>query len=221
MGRLLKTAAGASPVKWSYRMDASWQMKGEFERLAGCVDFWVCGGFVRWYPEEVRRVLERGDTVWWYGGAPPVNAASDAVLENVYKTWGRGLNGFCTWLAVAPGADPWFDCDGSATGLLYPGERFGIEGPLPSIRLKIERNGIQDVDALNAAPDAESIRRNTVDAIAMPLWEKPPAAALELPPEDWDNNNLATSVEPGTLPPAAGAAGWWSVIRKAAVEEAY
>ena len=30
--------------------------------------------------------------------------------------------------------------------------------------------------------------------------EHPPKTASELPPEDWDNHNLSTEIEPGTLP---------------------
>lgn len=220
MGRLLRKTIADSPVKWVYRMDASWQMKNEFERLAGAVDFWVLGGFSRWFPEEIRRVKQRGDIVWWYGGTPSIDKASSAILENVYKTWVRGLDGFCAWLTVNPGPDPWFDCDGSATGSIYPGERFGIPGPVPSIRLKIQRNGIQDIDLINRAAGRngtlDALRDELARQIPIRLWDKPPKTVLELPPEDWDNNNLRTEIEPGTLPWESADPYWWNAIRRRA-----
>ena len=220
MGRLLHTVSQDSPVQWRYRMDASWQMKNEFDCLRGTADFWVCGGFLRWYPEEVRQVAERGDIVFWYGGTPEVDKASSSILENVFKTWGRGVHGFCAWLTVSPGKDPWFACDGAATGSMYPGERFGISGPIPSIRLKVQRNGIQDVDLIDqAARQAgrlKETRGEITGSVPIALWEKPPSGALELPPEDWDNHNLATEIEPGTLPMEEIDPMWWAAIRDVA-----
>ncbi|MEW6755567.1 MAG: hypothetical protein AB1505_32005, partial [Candidatus Latescibacterota bacterium] len=137
MGRLYRAAVGGSPVPWVYRMDASWRMQDHFERFAGLVDFWVCGGFAQWYPEEIGRLVERGDTVWTYSGTAGIQSASAALLENVLRPWARGLQGHCEWLTIDPGQDPWFACDGAATGMLYPGDRFGLAGPLPSIRLKL------------------------------------------------------------------------------------
>ena len=169
----------------------------------------------------MRRVVERGDTVWWYGGTPSISGASSAILDNVYKTWARGLGGFCAWLTVDPGTDPWFNCNGAATGSIYPGERFGIPGPVPSIRLKIQRNGIQDIDLIDDAArnsgKLASVRERIANSLPIALWETPPKAACELPPEDWDNNNLSTEIEPGTLPPEAVDPMWWSSIRNTAL----
>lgn len=220
MGQLLRKAVGDTPVTWAYRMDASWQMVHEFEALAGTVDFWVCGGFVSWYPEEVGRVAARGDTVWWYGSTPKIGRPSGEILQNVYKTWVRGLGGYCAWLTVNPGRDPWYDCDGAETGSLYPGERFGIAGPIPSARLKIQRNGIQDIDLINqaatAAGDVDEVRRRLADRLKITLWKKPPRAALELPPEDWDSRNLSEGIEPGTQKPEELDPMWWLPLRNAA-----
>jgi hypothetical protein len=201
-------------VPWVYRMDASWQMANQFEAMAGHDNFWVCGGFHRWYPDAVRAVLERGDTVWWYGETPPIDAGSSAILSAVYQTWARGLHGYCAWQTTQPGRDPWFACDGCATGTLYPGERFGIFGPLPSIRLKIQRNGIQDVDLLS-----ETDRAALEQAIPIPLWTQPPRAARELPPEEWDSRNLAEQHEPSHEGQAALDPAWWQVLRDRALGE--
>jgi len=221
MGRLLKQATAGSPVKWVYRMDASWQMKNQFDRLAGSTNFWVCGGFLRWYPEEVRRVLGRGDIVWWYGGTPSIAAATSSILQNLFQTWARGLGGFCAWLTTSPGQDPWFDCEGGTTAVMYPGERFGIAGPIPSVRLKVQRNGIQDVDlvdrAARAAGRLEEVRGSLAQGVPLRLWEPPPRAALELPPEDWDSINLSAEHEPGREPLPEPDPSWWARFRQSAL----
>ncbi len=221
---LWEEATGRSRVRWVYRADASWQMKRQFEELGGHRNFWVCGGFVSWYRREIAAVLRRGEEVWWYGGYPPIGAASSAVLQNLWRTWARGLGGFCHWLAVSPGADPWFDCNGAATGPIYPGERFGIPGPLPSIRLKVLRNGIQDIDLLDSIARRrgrlEAVRRGLVRKVPIVLWEEPPAAARRLPPEDWDSENLATEHEPVMEALRSLAPDWWRVVRESALATA-
>jgi hypothetical protein len=214
MVRLWEAAVGDSPVPWVYRMDASWQMANQFEAMAGHENFWVCGGFHRWYPDALRAVVERGDTVWWYGGTPPIDAASSAILSAVYQTWARGLHGYCAWQTTQPGRDPWFASDGCATGMLYPGERFGVPGPLPSIRQKIQRNGIQDVDLL-----LDADRAALEHAIPIPLWTQPPRAARELPPEEWDSRNLAEEHEPVHQGQGALDPGWWQTVRDRALGE--
>jgi hypothetical protein len=216
MIRMWESAVAGSPLDWVYRMDASWQMRNQFAALAGHRNFWVCGGFHKWYPHELADVTARGEIVWWYNGTPPVDAPSSSILSLVYETWGRCLGGNCQWLTNDAGADPWFDCDGARTGTLYPGERFGIAGPIPSARLKILRNGIQDIDLLDSAAaeagTTERVRSELATSVPVPLWTEPPRAAVELPPEDWDGHNLHEDHEPThtgrTLDPS-----WWNAIR--------
>jgi len=211
------------PVNWVYRADASWQMKRQFEELGGHRNFWVCGGFISWYREEARAAAARGETVWWYGGYPPLEAPSSAVLQNLWKTWARGLAGFCHWLATNPGPDPWFDSNGCATGVMYPGERFGIKGPIPSARLKLLRNGIQDIDLIDAAAKKtgrlEAVREELARGIPIKLWGEPPRAAVELPPEDWDGHNLSAEHEPVMQAERKLDPGWWGALRERALSE--
>jgi hypothetical protein len=219
---LWEKATKPSRVNWVYRADASWQMKRQFEELGGHRNFWVCAGFISWYPKEVKRVLARGETVFWYGGYPPITAPSSAVLQNLWRTWARGLHGFCHWLATSPGPDPWFNCTGAATGPIYPGERFGIPGPIPSTRLKILRNGIQDIDLVDSlarrSRRLENVRRALVREVPIVLWQEPPANARRLPPEDWDSENLATEHEPIMEAIRALKPDWWKVVRRRACD---
>lgn len=217
MGRLLRGAVGDSPVPWVFRMDASWRMKDHFERLAGLVDFWVCGGFARWYPEQIARVAARGDVVWTYGGTPGIGEASAALLEAVLRAWARGLGGHCRWLTTAPGDDPWFACTGCETALLYPGERFGVAGPIPSARLKLQRNALQDLALIDARARRrgrlERVRAQLAEEAGVRLWSDPPPAARELPPDQWDSRNLAGSQDDRMAEHARLAPLWWVPIR--------
>lgn len=219
MGRMWKEAVAGSPVAWVYRLDSSWQMKNQFERLAGCVNFWIAGGFVYWYRQELQPVLARGDIVWTYGGLPAITAASSAVLANVFKTWSAGLTGFVCW-NTATSADPWFRSDGETLAAIYPGERFGIPGPIPSVRLKIQRNAVQDVDLITRASSPEQIeviRAGLLSKIPITVWKKPPRAAREMPPEDWDSQNLSEEHEPGAVDTRALDPLWWRTLRELAL----
>jgi len=66
------------------------------------------------------------------------------------QAWLWGIDGYVHWLTVSPGEDPWFRFDGGGTALAYSGERFGAAGPIPSIRLKIQRNAVQDLTLLDS-----------------------------------------------------------------------
>jgi hypothetical protein len=193
--RIFHAATADAGAPWLYRFDASWQIEGQFQRYAGRRNFWVLGGMHRWFPEAVQQALSRGELVWWYGGLPPLQEPTTAVLDRVYETWARGLGGFCLWLTTGPDEDPWFDCRGNATASLYPGKRFGIAGPIPSIRLKVQRNGIQDIDLFSALQSPGLFDRIRA-GMGIALWTDPPPVARATDPSFWDSANLAEEHEP-------------------------
>jgi hypothetical protein len=223
MGRLFQAAVGDTPVPWLFRMDASWQMKNEWEKLAGIVNYWVCGGFARWYGKEVRPVVERGDVVWTYSGTPAIDAPSSALLEHVWRIWARGLHGHCDWLSVRPDPDVWFACEGAAVSTIYPGERFGIAGPIPSARLKMQRNAVQDVNLIDAAKASGRLaetRQRLTDVAGLAIWEDPPPIVLQAPPEEWDSANLTAGSQDDNMSDYAGQDPlWWVPLRRAALGE--
>jgi hypothetical protein len=220
MIRLWESVTLDSSVNWVYRADASWHVKKQFEELGGHRNFWVASSFVFWYPETLKETLNRGETVWTYGSYPSIREKTSSVLENLYATWARGLHGFAHWEVTKPGEDPWFDSNGAKIGTFYPGERFGITGPIPSIRLKVMRNGIQDIDLLEKSLQdsgrKEEVIADLEKAINIELWEKAPAVVSTLPPDDWDNHNMARSHEPSDLDAADIEGEWWMLIRNLA-----
>jgi hypothetical protein len=224
MIRMWKKAIGKSKVPWVYRADVSWRMKQQFDSLYCGRNFWVSGGFCAWYPKEIERVIERGDITTNYGGYPKIDAASSAALQPLYLNWSRGMCGFIEWLANSPGSDPWFASNGNTDGTFYSGERFGIEGPIPSARLKIMRNGLQDLDLLQMsakdAKQAKAARAKLVKNVGVPVWTRPPLAARTMPAEDWDSANLKTEHEPIANPDSNLGSQWWNVVRTQAFEAA-
>lgn len=204
--RLLKLAVPAdSPVKFVFRADVSWTMERQWRELAGKVNFWVCGGGIfSWYPSAPQQLKQRGDIVWTYGGTPSVMEPSSHVTLDVLRPWIQGIDGFVRWQTTAPGPDPWFQFEGGSETLVYPGDRFGIAAPIPSIRLKLERNAVQDITLLNALARKENIgglRTGAAKAFngTNPKdWWTPRPALTDTNPEDWSNADIndATPVSP-------------------------
>ncbi len=201
--RLLKKAVPLdSPVQFAYRLDASWRLEDQFKTLAGVADFWICSTTIlSWMPEQVKSVRERGDIVWTYSGPPAINEPSSAILQNPLRAWMWNTDGYLHWLTVSPSADPWFNSGGEDTCLAYPGEKFGIAGPIPSIRLKIQRNFLQDINLMKSMEKSQSpdlLRREVskrVNGTQPKDWWNPRPALANLPPEEWTNPSIDEAVE--------------------------
>ena len=159
--RLLQLAVSAdSPVKFVFRADVSWNLEREIRDFAGVINMWICShGDMSYLPDAPRLLKSRGDTVWTYGGTPVVTKPSSHVTRDVLWPWIWGTDGFVHWQATAPGPDPWFQFEGGGETLVYPGDRFGIGAPLASIRLKLQRNAVQDVTLLNEFRKTQPIER--------------------------------------------------------------
>ncbi|MDQ6676574.1 MAG: DUF4091 domain-containing protein [Acidobacteriota bacterium] len=202
--RLLQAAIPpASPVHFVMRADTSWTMAQQFELLKGAITFWVAGeGVLSWYPDSIGELKQRGDTVWAYGGTPTVEKVSTAITLNPLRSWIAGVNGFVRWQTVDPGPDPWFALTGGGETLVYPGERFGVAGPLASIRLKLQRNCLQDLALLESA-SAHSSLRAIQDAVVQRFngthlsdWRNTRPALLKKPVLDWNNADIEDALKP-------------------------
>jgi hypothetical protein len=202
--RLLKKAVPpGSPAQFVFRADASWRLEDQFKTLAGVVNFWVCSSTIlSWLPEQVKAVRQRGDIVWTYAGPPSIREPASSILENPLRAWMWNTDGYVHWLTVSPSADPWFKSEGESTCLAYPGEKFGIAGPIPSVRLKIQRNFLQDLALLKAlektqSPDllrAEVSKR--VNGTQPKDWWNPRPPLANIAPEEWTNPGIDQAVAP-------------------------
>jgi hypothetical protein len=213
--RLVKKAVPAgSPVRFRLRTDASWMMEHQFQALAGVVNFWVVSGSIfSFYPQAPALLKARGDIVWSYGGTPEVSQPLAWMALKPLEAWLWGIDGYVRWLTVAPGRDPWFDFEGGETVLAYPGERFGIHGPIPSVRLKVQRNCVQDLALLAALkqPPGEvkaAVAREFNGTKPGDWWTpKPPLAST--PPEEWTNADIDDAVPSPKVDPES-----WDRVRR-------
>jgi len=103
------------------------------------------------------------------------------------------------------------------TDTRYPAESYGLDGPFASLRLKLWRRGIQDVDYLTlaAAIDPARVRRIVQRMVPKVLWEygvddpNDPTwvrtdISWSIDPDDWEaaRNELADIIDGGVLPTA-------------------
>jgi len=199
--RLLRKAVPEnSPVRFVFRADASWLMEKQFREQGGIINFWVSGaGMFSWFDWAPGFLHERGDIVWIYGSAPAVDRPSSDSAVNPLRAWLFGVDGYIHWLTTDPGPDPWFSFGGGRTVLAYPGDRFGIDGPIPCIRLKLQRNVIQDLALLNAlgagvSPAAVKDEvANRFNGLTVADWWTPRPAIADRPVLEWTNENTGAT----------------------------
>ncbi len=203
-GRLMRKAIPpGSPIHFVMRADTSWTMERQFAELKGVVGFWVAAESIYgWYPQAAREVKQRGDRVWTYGGTPAVEEVSTQITLNPLRSWISGVDGFVRWLTVSPGPGPWFHFEGGRETLIYPGERFGLPGPIPSIRLKLQRNCLEDLALLERAAaagsragvQAEVVRR--FNGTRLEDWQNTRPALTGKPPLEWNNTDIEEAMKP-------------------------
>ena len=201
---LMNALPKTTPVHFVMRADSSWTMGQQMDMLKNVIGLWCAGGgeFV-WNIDKLPALKRQGDIVWIYGGTPPVQDVSSSMATDPLRAWIFGVDGFVRWLAVSPGPHP-FEAlsNGGTETLVYSGEQFGIEGPIPSIRLKLQRNTVQDLDLLE-----EEAKRGSRDAIQeqvvglfdntkLAQWKHSPAPPPQGKPIDWTNPDFDVALKP-------------------------
>jgi hypothetical protein len=167
----------------------------EWGDLYGAVDIW-CPLWGLYDEETARQRQALGEEMWsytalcqcartnpyWQIDFPPVSFRAP-----FWISWHYRIKGFLYWSSVywPPEHDPWTaphfrDKYWGEGMLLYPGADAGIAGPVPSIRLKLIREAMEDFEYMTLA--AARGHGAEVDAIVDRLarsfqdWERDPAA---------------------------------------------
>jgi hypothetical protein len=107
----------------------------------------------------VRKLTEQGRTVYFYSGTPRAPAPLVNAVFWGWQGYKYEADGVCFWNATdwgdwdtdAPPTDPYTNAGGRYQGfsmIFYPGSKFGYDGPIPSMRLKTMRRGLQDFEYL-------------------------------------------------------------------------
>jgi hypothetical protein len=147
-------------VKFLNRIDSSWIFpESARTELGDLIQLWVVS---RWfhsrYPDEVELLRGKGQEVFYYGGPGPVDAPDRLDnLRHPWVTWGRESDGFTLWNGLGWGK--WEAVGPGKNHCMYPGERFGIRGPLASLRLKAVHRGMQDHAYLSLLSERTGSRR--------------------------------------------------------------
>lgn len=169
--------------------------------LYGYVDIW-CPLWGLYHEPTAQERQALGEEIWsytalcqmdsdnpfWQIDFPPVVFRSP-----FWVSWHYGIKGFLYWSTIRwpEGRDAWTDPDYGHWGshfwgegvLLYPGADAGIDGPAPSIRLKLIREAMEDFEYMTLA--AHRAGKDQVDPIVDSLarsftdWERSPATYFE------------------------------------------
>src|SRR5439155_2100210 len=186
-----------------FRADTSWDMEQQFKDLGGVVNMWVASrDILSWLPRAPAMLHQRGDVIWFYSGPPVVTQPASTITQFPIEGWMWGVGGFVHWLTVGAGSDPWFHFDGGGTALVYSGDRFGIAGPIPSVRLKIQRNAVQELALLASftkRKPLDELKKETArlynHTATADWWNPRPAFAAE-PTYNWSGTALDAATKP-------------------------
>lgn len=147
--------------------------------LEGSIDIWTYNWGAAWDMQSVLARQAAGERVWSYTGLgnppyAPTWLLDSPLLDHVvpfWASWNLKLDGMLYWTAILEsqkwGVDPWVDpatmvypdglggslaMNGEAC-LLMPGLPAGVDGPLPTIRLKAIRDGLDAYGYLQLLAD--------------------------------------------------------------------
>ncbi|HAU39291.1 MAG TPA: hypothetical protein DCX07_16475 [Phycisphaerales bacterium] len=131
--------------KVAFRIDIS-RPTHQRNWLDGVVDLNVCGGQLY----EQRRLIERrkrlfGEEYWDYHMPP--SFAGDNLPWSAWpvRSFCWGATGTLPWQTIGSDGDLG---QADETALMYPGRKFGLDGPVASLRMKAWRDGLQDAELL-------------------------------------------------------------------------
>jgi hypothetical protein len=145
-GRLFREGMKPFPdVPIVHREDISrpqWQR----DYLDGLVDLMVVSGELYNKGPRLKEMKEKlGVKFWNYGEANPISQTNLTAEAWAIRAWLAGADAIVPWQSV--GTDENYEKP-DPTALLLPGKRFGITGPIATLRLKALRRAQQDVEYL-------------------------------------------------------------------------
>jgi hypothetical protein len=179
---LLARAVRAGAPRIAFRIDIYKGLsRALLERFAPLVDIWAVQGsyFAGLLPDLLALRARHGSEVWFYQGSAPalgpeiLDAEGVALLTWGWIGWRYGLDAAdlwecCKWqltpdIWTDPRNNPW-PTNGPGV-LYYPGARVGVDGPIPSLRLKVLRRGEYDYEYLALAEQRAG--RAATEAVAV------------------------------------------------------
>ncbi len=182
-------------VTWTYHLDV-------YSHLVDYIDVWVSAARPPvWLRERTQELRRMGKEVWYTSGTPSMKESTVSKAWWPLNTWMLQLDGHLPWMSVNWTPSSWRP-EGHAPGalnLMYPGEPFGIEGPIASMRMKIERSAMQLVERMELAArkvGRDVARRYVAKCLGRKVsdWYAPkPSYLFKKPPWEWTNADWATA----------------------------
>ncbi|MFP4521540.1 MAG: hypothetical protein ACLFQK_05290 [Fibrobacterota bacterium] len=126
-----------------FRLDVSWQ--AQYHHLdGGLLDVNITNSAIgvrntAWYR---KRAMLFDEEFWNYGSTCDINSPNTAVYGNIMRLYSCGGQGFLPWKGLSDNS-AFNESDRSAN--MYHGQRFGVKGPVSSLRLKAIRRLMQDL----------------------------------------------------------------------------
>ncbi|MEW6606807.1 MAG: glycoside hydrolase domain-containing protein [bacterium] len=153
-------------AKFVFRIDIGryYEYLSSDKRLNGYVGLWNVGLGSDISDAENRH--RQDEEIWFYGSLPAVNKKSfcdnedDKEIDILWEIWKAKVDGICFWSCASWKDDPYVyldEEDGTALAF-YPGSKFNLDIPIPSLRLKVLRTDLQTYEYI-----VEIIRRNGGD----------------------------------------------------------
>jgi hypothetical protein len=135
-------------------------------RLDGLVGLWNVN--INSHLPDLNQRHQAGEEVWFYGSLPAVNGRSfGEKLDILWRIWHGKIDGICFWSCARWKDDPYISLDkeyGTALAF-YPGSKFNLDIPIPSLRLKALRRDLQTYEYMVEIVKREGGKREIVDAI--------------------------------------------------------
>ena len=192
--RLFRSGIGkAASPRCIIREDISrpqWQR----DYLDGLVDLMCVSNELFTHQPRLKQFQEQGITLWNFGSAAPAAHSCAEIEAWAIFAWLYGADGLVPWQTV--GNDHNFE-KSEDTALILPGKRFGIQGPIASVRLKALRRAEQDVEYLRLLQKKMGWTREQVGAALVNLLPQPPTSSRKF--DDDAGTYLFTAIDNAKL----------------------
>jgi len=169
-------------VHIAYRVDIGTpqRMVGELDEVTDVrnVNYEAYNEYM-FHMSDFRRQQEKTGEIWWYYAEDRANqrwTRVDFPMANTFlwawAMWDLNVRTACKWDSLNYNIqDPLnrLTWDWNYVVFAYPGRQLGYDGPLPSMRLKALRSGLQDMEYLQLLADRDG-NKTRADAILLKYY---------------------------------------------------
>ncbi len=205
-GKLLHDGMGRGWFK--YRVDGGYS-RPVMERLSKEVELWVCHT-VDFNIDDVKYFRTKGVDTWFYGPMIYEQKANSGCGSNTFLDldllvnrgigwvgwkyqagwveWEFDWNAFASWYEAENFKEPNGRRYNGSGQLIYRGLVMNYDRPIPSIRLKAMRRGLQDYEYFWLLANSAGDRTGADEMVNRVVYKRPFGAAAMLDTEIWKNS---------------------------------